>query len=191
MKTGTIAVIGGILSAILLFVAVSAFSIISVRNGFVRSENGITAQYTQNQNSYDAYFKTIKEMAQVPDMYRDDFRSIINQDMSGRYGKNGSKAVFQWLKEHDISLPEGLYNKLQTAIEGGRIKFANDQTILVDKVRLYKNSLQVFPENILAGFLGYPKIKFSDYDIVTSTETEKVFKEKKSEVLQVRDKKKN
>lgn len=181
----------GILITIALFVIISLSWVISVRNSFVQQENGIKAQYEQNKNSYDKYFKTIKEMVQVPEMYTSDFRSIIDKSMTGRYGQNGSKAVFQWLKEHEISLPHELYTKIQTAIEGGRTNFANDQTILVDKIRLYKNFTQIFPKNILAGLLHYPKINFPDYDIVTSEETQKVFQEKKSEVLQLRDKKKN
>lgn len=181
----------GVLVSIALFVIIGLSWAISTRNSFVQQENGIQAQYEQNKNSYDKYFKTVREAAQVPSMYTEDFRSIIDKDLTGRYGPNGSKAVFQWLKEHDIALPHELYTKIQTIIEGGRINFANDQTILVDKIRTYKNRLQVFPENLLAGLFGFPKLDFDKYKIVTSDETEKVFQEKKAPVLQLRDKKKS
>lgn len=181
------AILLAVLVVLVIFGSILAGSAISFRNECVRMENGIAAQYEQNKNSYDQYFKTVKEMAQVPEIMTNDFRKLYDGVMAGRYGKGGSKAVFQWLKEQNPQLPQEVYVKLQTAIEAGRNRFAADQQMLIDKTREYKNYYQTFPNNIWAKAMGYPGIDLSQYSVVTSDETEKTFKEKKSNPFKLRD----
>lgn len=149
-------------------------------------EVGVKAQYEQNKNDYDNFFKKIKEMAQVPEMYVEDFKSIIDKDMEGRYGPDGSMAVFQWIQEHDIKLDAVLYLKIQQAIEAGRNQFAANQSSLIAVKQAYENYMADPLNGFVAKLLGYPKIDMNKYNIVTSEHTEKVFEEKKSEPLDLR-----
>ena len=58
------AVVGLMVLCALIFVA----SLMGINNQCATQEQGIIAQYKQNQNSYDNYFKKVKEVSQVPDM---------------------------------------------------------------------------------------------------------------------------
>jgi len=58
--------------------------------------------------------------------------------------------------------------------------------MLIDKKRGYEVYSGKFPRSFIAGFLGFPKIDLDKYDIVTSEETERTFKEKKSQPFKIR-----
>jgi hypothetical protein len=176
----------GIFGAFILLAGITVMSVVGTNNDFVKAEQGIVAQYKQNQNNYDNYIKKIAEVAQVPAMYRDDLEKVYKSAITGRYGANGSKATFQWLKEQNPTLDSKLYVKIQQIIESGRVSFESDQKMLLDKKRVYQTNLKVFPNTMIAGTLGFPKIDLTKYDIVTSDETEQAFKTKKSKPIKLR-----
>ena len=161
--------------------------VVNKHNSFVSLEAGIEAQYKQNQNNYDNYFKKIKEMVQVNDMYADDFKKVYDDLMKGRYGENGSKAMFQWIQENMPNFDSSMYKNVQREISAGRKDFENNQKMLLDKKATYKSSLKKIPAVYIATFMGFPKIDLKEMDIVTSDSTDKAFKTKKSEPLKLRD----
>lgn len=186
MSTLTKFLLGGLF--LLIFTAVVLFSsVVGLNNQFVGLEQGLKAQYSQNQNNYDNYVKKLKEAAQVPDMYASDLEKVYKTAISGRYGKDGSKAVFQFLQEHNPSLDSSIYVKIQQIIESGRNSFEADQKMLLDKKRVYETNLNVFPSNVVAKVLGFPKIDLSKIDIVTSVETDEAFTTKKAPAVKVRE----
>lgn len=166
-------------SVLCFFFVGSCASALSWRTDAVNLENSLEAQYKDNQNTYDNMWKRIKEMAQVPAMYASDLKKLYDSAIAARYGKDGSKAMFQWLKEHNPKLDPGVYKQLQRAIEAGRKEFAAGQTALLDRKRAYKNHLRSNTGIIWSGLMGYPTIDMNKYDIVTSQKTETVFKNKK------------
>lgn len=178
------------------------FSYISFFNTAVKLENSTRAQWGQNQNNYDKFWKSISEMAQVPDKYKEDFKEVLVGNTEARYGEDGSQAQFQWIKEHAVNFDSGMYNKLMTAIEAGRGDFENNQEKLLDKQRKYRDHVESFGGSIWAGFSGHPKevmgeqappkdidgdgfITVLDYPIVTSKKTKRAFEEGEDEALDV------
>jgi hypothetical protein len=162
-------------TSIALIVGILGTTLIGTYNSFVTQENGLVAQY-----KYSNYFNKLKEAAQVPSMQVDGLKKLYDGVMAGRYGKDGSKAVFQMLKEQNPQLDGTLYVQIQRIVESGRNSFQADQQTLLDKKRVYENSTQRFPGNLLAGFLRFPSVKVKDIDIVTNIETEDAFKTKKA-----------
>lgn len=161
-------------------------TIVGTYNDCVAQEAGLKAQYAQNKNNYDNYFKKLKEVAQVPDMYINDLNKVYTSALQGRYGEGGSKAVFQFISEHNPQVDGSIYRQIQQVVEAGRNDFEQNQKQLLDKVRVYEITLQTFPNSVLARVLGFPRVDLSQFKIVTSDETEHTFETGKSEPIKLR-----
>lgn len=166
--------------------ACGAIIFVGVNNNLVIQEEGLKAQYKQNQNNYDNYWKKLKEAAQVPDQYASDLKKLYDGTMTGRYGADGSKAMFQMIKEQNPTLDPKMYQSLQEIIEAGRNSFESEQKMLLDKKRIYEIALRTFPNSVVASLLGFPKIDLSKIDIVTSDTTNKAFETKKVDEIKLR-----
>jgi len=112
--------------------------------------------------------------------------AVVVGAMKGRYGEDGSKAVFQFLQEQNPNVNANLYQQIQQVIEAGRNSFEADQKTLLDKKRVYETGLRQFPQTIIATVLGFPKLDMKQIDIITSDETEKAFQAKKTNPIQVK-----
>ena len=181
MKTALLglAVVVGILVVVFFGTA------LGYRSDCVALEARIKAQYKQDQNNYDNMWKKFKEMAQVPEQYVADMKKIWGDTLKGRYGAEGSKAVFQFIQEHNPQLDASIYAKLQAAIEAGRNGFAADQQQLLDIKREYEVVLNGNRALLVGWLMSYPTIDLAEYDIVTSDETQETFKNKKSKEIDV------
>lgn len=170
---------------IISFVSCAGY-VVSTNNQCVEYEKRIEAQYKKNQNVYDAFWKTVKEVAQVPEMYAEDTKKLYKEVLAGRYGEGGSRAMWQWLKEQNPNLDASLYKSIQQAIEAGRTDFKLNQTVLLDMKAQYEMYKGKFPRSFITNILGFPKIDLKQFDIVTSAETEKAFINKKADFIKIK-----
>ena len=178
------------------------FQYIGFFNEATKLEASTRAQWGQNQNNYDKFWKSISEMAQVPSQHKDDFKEVLVGNTEARYGEDGSQAQFQWIQEHAVNFDSSMHVKLMTAIEAGRGDFENNQKLLLDKQRKYRVHVESFGGSIWAGFSGHPKevmgeqappkdidgdgfLTVLDYPIVTSKKTKRAFEEAEDEALDV------
>jgi len=200
-KPGIIALAGFVL--LVLFVAMAAMDFY---NDAVKLENSTKAQWGQNQNNYDKFWKSISEMAQIPDKYKEDFKDVLVGNMEARYGEGGSKAQWQWIQEHSVDFDASMYKKLMTAIEAGRESFESNQTLLLDKQRRYRDHIESVGGAFWRNFMDFPRevmgemapprdldgdalLTVLDYPIVTSKKTKAAFAEGEDEALDVFGKK--
>jgi hypothetical protein len=186
-------VLGGVVIALGLlgaFGLVGGCGTISLNNDLVSQETGIKATWRDSQVQYDTFWKKVKETAQVTDQYKEDFKEILLGAIDGRYD---NQKMVMFIMEQNPQLDAAAYTQLQQVIESGRNDFAQTQRTLVDKQRRYETSLGTFPNNVVSGFLGFPKDvageyapatdvdgdgKYSvlDYRTVTSEKTQGVFR---------------
>lgn len=176
-------------------------------DGAVAAENGVKAQWKSNQNTYDAFWKKVQEVAQVPSQYKDDFKELLVAETQAKYGSEGSKATLQWLKDRNINFDASMYRKIQDVIESGRDDFKRSQDMLTDRQRVYANRIEGMWGRILASSEGFPrevkgdaappkdldgdgKLTVLDYPIVTSARTKKAFQTGEDEQIDVFGKKK-
>lgn len=174
---------GNVLIGILITLAVILIPVIAVVSMYVgahnyanEAENGIKAAYTNNQNVLGQYTTKIQEMAQVPEMYKNDLKEVYAASIEGRYGEDGSKAMFQFIKEHNPNFDSALYTKLQQVMEAGRNEFKVSQTVLIDKKRDYETNMGYLLRGFFIKLAGYPKIKLDDYKIIQSSQSTESFK---------------
>ena len=164
--------------------------LLQTHNRCVREEAGVMAVYRDSQVQYDAFWKRVKESAQITEAYRDDFKAIFLGSMQSRY--EGKDPALSFITEASPGLSPDVYRDLQRVVEGGRLDFAATQRTLVDRQRAYATTLQSWPTGPIAHALGYPRpvagddrpvrdrdgdgmTTVLDYDTVTSATTEAVF----------------
>lgn len=178
----TIAIIVG--AAALIAIPVTQY--ITYANMGNRLENGIIAQYKENQNTLTKLSNSVMEAAQVPEMAKNNLKEVIESAMQGRYGAGGSKAFVQAITEnYPGSIDPSLYVKLQQLIESGRADFRSEQSKLIDKVRVYKTETGYVWSGFWLSLAGYPKIDFDKYDIVISDYTDNAFQTKRDNGLKL------
>jgi len=176
-QNGSAMIVLAIVGAVISIFVVSIFSMyVSAYNYGNASDNALEAAYTNNQNILAQYGQKIQEAAQIPAMQRDDVAKVLMGAVGARYGKNGSQASMQWIKEQNPSLSPELYTKLQQLIEAGRDEFKNSQTELIDKKRSYSTELGSFMRGTFLRIAGYPKKPLSDYKIITTDYADDAFK---------------
>jgi hypothetical protein len=192
MKIGLIIVfcLLGIIGTLGLICVTAYFQAATLGN---ESENTIEASWEQSENVLSNFKLKVMEMAQVTTMSVDDKVRIVDATMGGRYGKDGLKAAWAWIKENNINADDELYQKLQRTFEAGRNDFEKSQKILVDTKRSYKNDLG----NPWSGFwlrmvgyprlnVGYPRGTQDDYKIISSKGARNAFETGMDEVTKVR-----
>jgi type II secretory pathway pseudopilin PulG len=173
---GALVVALSLIGALFAIVALVVMVAISANNTANRFEQSIKAEHTNNKNVLSQYNQKILEAAQVPDMMRDDLIKVATATMEGRYGQDGSKALFQMITEQNPNVDAALYTKLQQIIESGRDEFKTSQTRLIDTKRAYTTALGDFPKGPIMSFMGFPRINLDDYNIVTTEGVEQTFK---------------
>jgi hypothetical protein len=175
----------GVVAAALLFGGGFIMMLFGVKNSCVRQENGIEAQYKQNQNNLAGYTNKIMDMVQVPKMAKDHIKEVATAAIQGRYGKDGSKALFQAIAEQNPTVDSGLYRQLMEAMEAGRTSFAADQTSLLDKCRVYDTYAESAPQSFFVGMFGYPRYEKSKCQPVITDQTAQDFEKKRTGPLQI------
>jgi len=176
----------GVLVGMVAIAVIAFVSIVGIYNTCVKHEASIKAQYSENQNNYDKLFKTVAETAQVPTAFAKDLKDLYTATTQTRYGQGGSKAVFQFIKEHNPTLDAGLYRQVQQVIESGRIDFESKQASLIDRKRVYESQvLKTAVTGSIAKVLGFPKVDLDKFGIVTSATTDTAFETKKAEPFNV------
>lgn len=184
MSTG-VKVLLGLVGTIVIVGIIMVGSVIGTYNQAINQEQGIVAQYKQDQNNYSNYINKLAETAQVPSMYMEDLSKLYSKVVEGRKGSD--QELFRFIKEANPQVDASIYRQVQQVIEAGRNSFEADQKTLLDKKRVYEVTLQSFPNNVVLGALGFPRIKLDEYDIVTDAKTETAFKTKKQEPIKLRE----
>lgn len=157
MKGSVLVALLSVLGIILLLVGVVAFSYISASNTAVEYENRITAKYDSNQGLLGQKTNIILETAKVADKYTAANTEVFSRALDARYGEDGSKAMFQWIKEQNPQLAPEVFTKIQQVIESGRNEYTTAQTELADICRSYRNNLDYFWRGMWMRAAGFPR----------------------------------
>lgn len=184
-QRGSVAAFAALGLFLFVFVAsiIAGVMVISKRNAFVRIENNIMMAYEESKNVHSNYVLRIQEMAQVPKMATKQLSEIIKASNEGRYGDDGSKAVFQFLKEQNPNIDQSLYTNIQKEVTGGRLDFQSKITRVNDNKTVAYNMLDdTVGGFILKDILGMPRKNIGyeggkdDYPVIMSETSVETFK---------------
>ena len=168
--------------AIILCLAVPAiFGYVSAYNLGNRTENQLTAMLENNENIYANGTQKVIEIAQVPSMYAEQVSKVTREAIQGRYGQDGSKAVFQFLQEQNPQLDPSIFAKIQVVIEEFRNKFELAQRDMIDVKRMYNTQLGSLWTGFWLGVAGYPKVDMKKFEIVTTERARRTFDTKRDQ----------
>lgn len=186
-SAGLIALGAVVLVIILAVTAIGIYA--SYANLGNRSEQNLIAARDNAKNILAQYGQKVLESVQVADMYSEKLKEIVVGAIEGRYGEGGSAAVTQVLTEANINLDPAQFIQVQRLIEAGRNDFQAAQERQIDIRRQYQTDLGTFFGGFVLGVAGYPKIKLSDFDIVSTARTDQAYKTKQEETLSIFNKK--
>jgi len=168
--------IAGVVGVVVLGVAASYFSAASYGN---RTEVQLKAKYADNENVLSSGYQQLKGVAGVTKMATQDQIDLFKAAITGRYGADGSKAVFQMITENNPVQDKQLYRKVQQVVESTQKEFQVSQTQFLDVKRSYETALGSPWQGFWLGIAGYPKIDLSKYVIVSSEGASEAFRTKK------------
>lgn len=174
------------LAVVVVAAGVGFASYVSAANRGNQLEAGLKATWEDNENILGQYGQKVLEASQVPDMARDDIARVTREAIQGRYGAEGSQAIFQAISEQNPQVDPVLYRNIQQIIEGGRNQFQTGQTRLIDQKRVYETALGTFWGGMWMRIAGYPKVDLAKYKIITTDRASDAFSAGKEAPLQLR-----
>ena len=166
----------GFFSIILVFALAFFGMYVSASNTGNALEQQLKAELQNNKNILAQGQQKVLEVAQVPEMYRDDLMKVASAAIQGRYGEGGSKAMMQWLQEQNPNVDSKIYLKVQQVVESYRDEFKNGQTKMIDVKRVYETQLGTFWTGMFMRFAGYPKVDLNEFKPITTDRVEVTFK---------------
>ena len=163
-------VVCGVLLVIAMTIGGAGMQYISAANYANEAEAGIVATYKNNENLLAGYSTKIVELAAVPAEKTKHLKEVINAEMTGRYGSDGSKAIFQFISENAAgTVTDDLYREISQAIRAGRDEFKNGQTRMASLDQSYATNRGYIWKGFWIRLAGYPKIDLTKYTTLVSS----------------------
>lgn len=178
MNKNVIAIICSIAVVVVLVVIWFSMSV-SYQNKEIRYVNQFKAENQKIEAVYDNMWKSIQQIAEVTDNYKESFKEIYVQITDARYDKDNG-VLMKWITESNPQFDSKQYEKLSTVIEVERKRFLNAQTKIVDIVREHNNMLDVIPSKwFLSGK------EYLEYEVISSSITKTVMETRMDEDIQI------
>lgn len=153
---------------VLLFIGIYFIMKVNAQNKHNTMKNAAVAQVEVRDANFDKMFKTIAQIAQVPEKAKDAFREIYTPLIEGRYS-NDDQVMFKFIKEQNPQFDFSLYKDVSIAIESGRNEFFLEQKKMVSMATAHKTYIRNWPASMFID----PNDTVA-YKLVTSTYTQQV-----------------
>lgn len=175
-----------------IFLIISLFLLVwymGVNNTDARLRAEIAAEQKNCEIIYDEMWKVIKEQAQVPDAFKDDFKNVWKEIVSGNATQ--AKSVFSaYVTRFNPQFTPELHSKLMTTIEHERKSFTQAERKIIDKKREHDVFRTKMPVNSSLGRMVFGTFSEIEIHLVTSDKTEDAFKTGKDDKLDIFERKK-
>jgi len=139
----------------------------SYSNKEISLRNQSDAQIGKIEGVYDKMWKVIQQKAKVTSEYKEAFKEIYPELISGRYSEG--EELMKWIQEDNPDFDASLYKDLMQSIEILRTEFQHAQERELDIIREHENLRQKFPGSLFVG-----KREKIEYNIISSTQTKTI-----------------
>lgn len=168
----------GILFSLMVAVGIVAFMSYKSANDYAaRTEASLIADRNNSRTLLGSLEQTVLEIMQVDAANRDSAAQLVREAIQGRYGPNGVQAMFVSIQEAGIPLDNTIRTRAVTAIESGRLKYQNSQTLYIQRAADYKGQTDTLWRGFWIKLSGYPKINFEDFKGVATLRADKSFEQ--------------
>ena len=185
-KSSTLIPILATLGVVAVIGLTAVGSYVSAANFGNAAEARLEAKYQDNESVLSSGYQQLQGVAGVTAMARDDQIEIFKAAIQGRYGADGSKAVFQMIKESNPVQDPQLYRKVQQVVEGTQKEFQASQTSMLDMKRSYKTSLGTVWQGFWLHTAGYPKMDLEKIKMISSAGASDAFRTGQQAPLKLR-----
>lgn len=173
----------GLVAGLLLLVVLGGIIVgggwISTSNKYGTLLSNVESQWDRNRNELSTTVTMVQELLGVKKQRDAALERIIEMNMSGRYGAEGSKAMQQWITENNIQYDPTLDNRLFDIIAGRRESFQMSQNRIVDYQEQYKLMIRTMPSMFFASFLMGKTMDdpiLTEHAILTNKDVDQDFK---------------
>ena len=137
----------------------------SYNNAEINLRKQSDAQRSKVEGVYDKMWKIIQQKAQVSNEYKEAFKEIYPEIISGRYS-SGDGSLMKWIQESNPEFDTSLYKDLMASIEIYRTEFQHSQEKMIDIVREHDVLISVYPSKWFI-----KNRKPIEYTVISSTRT--------------------
>lgn len=141
-KTNFILIIAGLFIFTVLTCTVAMY--FSYNNQEIALRKQAEAQRGKIESTFDAMWKIISQQAQVADQYKEAFKEIYPDLISGRYSQ-GDGSLMKWIQEANPNFDTSLYATLMQSIEVQRLQFDKTQQRMLDIIREHETLCETYP----------------------------------------------
>ena len=140
---------------------------VSYSNKEISLRNQSNAQIGKIEGVYDKMWKVIQQKAKVTSEYKEAFKEIYPELISGRYSEG--EELMKWIQEDNPDFDASLYKDLMQSIEILRTEFQHAQERELDIIREHNNLRQKFPGSLFVG-----NREEINYNIISSTKAKTI-----------------
>lgn len=138
-----------VLISVIVLVAIAICSVVGMYFSYNNSEINLRkqaeAQRGKIEATYDKLWKVISQKAQVSEQYKETFKEIYPELISGRYADDNNGTLMKWIQESNPDFDTSLYKDLMQSIEIERNGFLKAQERMLDIIREHSVLISRYP----------------------------------------------
>lgn len=129
----------------------------SMHDTAMNFENDIKRLNSESENTLSATTIKLQNAVGLNAQYTNALKEVVTAAVSGRYGKDGSKATMQWIQEQNPTVDSKLFLKVQNIIDGGGTEFKISQDRKIAVCTDYEKTRDYLVRGTLLKMAGFPK----------------------------------
>lgn len=152
-------ILGGFVSTIVIAIIICVMAWWGAQNYIADTEPAIKYQSRDNLQQLANFSNGLQEMVQISAVQADLIVKTITAANTARYGADGSKSEWSWIKEANPNVDQTQIGRIQVYVEAQRAEFKNRQTKIGSMCQNYETQQQRPWSGFWLRMVGAPRDK--------------------------------